>query len=200
MISSESLGSKILRDALLCQEDLNTSKAKALVFESRLIFLFSNQIPLLNIGNAEACNTRQIESKMRAMEQLKTVVPSEEPALPILTGGFSDIFKVFEMQPKEKSPLFDFYPLMDKSKFPDERPRFTIVSFTDPNDILSYEVDKGEYEDNTVVNVVVSNDYTYFGKFENPDKAHRGYGDNKVVLKTLKCGFNNSHVEECLEN
>ncbi|MDP1927564.1 MAG: hypothetical protein Q8K62_03535 [Thiobacillus sp.] len=72
-----------------------------------------------------------------------------------------------------------------------------IVAFTDPNDLLSYIVGPArQAEEYDVVDVVVSNDTTYFGFFERPDTAHvAGYWTNDSVLKLIACG--NPEKESC---
>jgi hypothetical protein len=62
-----------------------------------------------------------------------------------------------------------------------------VVAFTDPNDLLSYVLAPAQasYE---VIDVVVSNDKTYFGAFERPDTAHLGYRENPAVTRLIACG------------
>ncbi len=61
-----------------------------------------------------------------------------------------------------------------------------IVAFSDPNDLLSYELEIPE--DRTTVNVRVSNSATWFGWLENPLNAHTGYLDNDKVWGLINCG------------
>ncbi len=64
-----------------------------------------------------------------------------------------------------------------------------VVAFTDPNDLLSYVlVPYKPTRPYDVVDVVVSNDHTYFGLFENPMTAHVGYRINESVLRAIVCG------------
>jgi hypothetical protein len=52
----------------------------------------------------------------------------------------------------------------------------TIVVLSDPNDILSYSLRNYSHRPSYVtVDVVVSNDKTWFGLLENPLSAHRDY-------------------------
>lgn len=64
-----------------------------------------------------------------------------------------------------------------------------VVAFTDPNDLLSYVLSPYQppkpYD---VVDVVVSNDDTYFGLIENPLAAHMGYRKNGDVMQSIVCG------------
>ena len=66
-----------------------------------------------------------------------------------------------------------------------------MVAFTDPNDLLSYRLMPWRYARPgvTVVDVLVSNDKTYFGLLENPLSAHTGYMKNPAVTKAIMCGL-----------
>lgn len=72
----------------------------------------------------------------------------------------------------------------------------TLVAFTDPNDLLSYTLQKEKYERKGVVvhNVLVSNARTWFGAFENPLDAHVRYLDNPDVGRLISCGEPKSHL------
>jgi hypothetical protein len=69
----------------------------------------------------------------------------------------------------------------------------TMVAFTDPNDLLSYRIVPahlfGDAKDFRFVNVIVSNDTTYFGYVERPDIAHCGYAWNPHVLAMIANGY-----------
>ena len=66
----------------------------------------------------------------------------------------------------------------------------TLLAFTDPNDLLSYTLQKEKYERPGVAvhNVLVSNARTWFGAFENPIGAHVRYLDNPDVGRLIACG------------
>jgi hypothetical protein len=66
----------------------------------------------------------------------------------------------------------------------------TLVAFTDPNDLLSYTLQKEKYERPGVAvhNVLVSNARTWFGAFEYPVDAHVRYLDNPDVGRLIACG------------
>ena len=72
-----------------------------------------------------------------------------------------------------------------------------VISFTDPNDLLSYEVGPEDYGNHDITNIIVSNDCTYFNYIENPETAHEGYRDNKQVIKLIACGRNKSGMSLC---
>ena len=66
-----------------------------------------------------------------------------------------------------------------------------VVSFDDPNDLLSYRLNKTNLglPGASLVNVIVSNDVTYLGLLERPDTAHCGYAWNKSVTAMLVNGY-----------
>ncbi|MGD9098454.1 MAG: hypothetical protein PVF97_10235 [Desulfobacterales bacterium] len=67
-----------------------------------------------------------------------------------------------------------------------------VAAFSDPNDIFSYTLIQSgfaEVEGVDVLDVVLSNDKTWFGLFERPDEAHGGYRTNDHVHKTILCGY-----------
>jgi hypothetical protein len=77
----------------------------------------------------------------------------------------------------------------ERHKDEPQPPKLTLVAFTDPNDLLSYRL---RPDDPTVigtgtkvVNVITSNDSTYFGQVENPLTAHEGYNKNPDALRVL---------------
>lgn len=69
-----------------------------------------------------------------------------------------------------------------------------IIAFTDPNDLLSYRLlqAKSGIEHAKILNLIVSNDYTYFGLLERPDYAHCGYKWNGQVLGAIVNGWPNA--------
>ncbi|WP_434361000.1 hypothetical protein NF212_21600 [Parasalinivibrio latis] len=144
---SESLGSKILRDVLVCDEIKSTDNAagKALS-NTQTVFMASNQLPLLNAVNSCVSNP---------------------------TATFADAIKQLSTTKRL-------------------RPSFHVVSFTDPNDLLSYDIDTDDYAEKGVssVSIPVSNATTWFGLFAEPFKTHTGYLENKDVLDIIACGSN----------
>ena len=61
-----------------------------------------------------------------------------------------------------------------------------LIAFSDPNDLLSYEL--REPLDETTVNVRVSNSPTWLGLFENPEAAHTGYLERDEIWRLINCG------------
>lgn len=69
--------------------------------------------------------------------------------------------------------------------------RLNLVAFSDPNDVLSYQLLPARYAapDVAVADVLVSNARTWFGLVENPVAAHLGYLENPEVGRLIACGF-----------
>jgi hypothetical protein len=68
--------------------------------------------------------------------------------------------------------------------------QLAIVAFTDPNDLLSYQLLPARYAapDVAVADVLVSNATTWFGLLENPVTAHLDYLSNPAVRELIACG------------
>ena len=68
--------------------------------------------------------------------------------------------------------------------------KLTMVAFSDPNDLLTYTLERERYAGLgvDVVNVLVSNAPTWFGLLERPDHAHMNYLLNPDVARMVACG------------
>lgn len=75
-----------------------------------------------------------------------------------------------------------------KNRLP-EKP-LQVVAFSDPNDLLTYQLQPNALPpgEATISNVVVSNDCTWFGLFENPDTAHTSYFETNPVVNAIAHG------------
>lgn len=143
VLVSESLGSKVLADALI--EDVAGKSARLAYFApTEIVFMAANQIPLLELTEADANKDGQPDSAW--VEFLREIVGN---------------------------------------KFDERGVLSQVIAFTDPNDLLSYELRNRPF---SVANVLVSNDKTWFGTLERPDTAHRGYLDNEKVWDFILCG------------
>ena len=75
-----------------------------------------------------------------------------------------------------------------------------VVAFSDPNDILSWRVErkdlklpKPDWGEVAVTNVYMSNsEFSAPGLFSDPTNAHTGYFVNPAVMDMLTCGINNN--------
>ena len=200
---SQSLGSKILRDTLVCGDDVNEKNIKQTnsnieyLSATQQVFLVSNQIALLNRGNAGQCkksrNSVMQESLTRGTEENK-----------------DNVFDLFDLISKSKSKSKSkTEQIIERSTINESTVtestvnesvignRLSIVSFTDPNDLLSYEVDPKDYKNHAVTNVVVSNAGAFLGLIANPVKVHTSYFANPDVSKLLRCGRGSKKPNIC---
>lgn len=69
--------------------------------------------------------------------------------------------------------------------------KLAVVAFTDPNDLLSYQLMPTRYAgpDVTIADVLVSNSSTWFGLLEDPFGAHLDYLKNPDVGGMIACGW-----------
>lgn len=150
---AESLGSKFLIDAIKALWTTNKTTLAQALAETRTVFLLSNQLPLLDLADLPASGQkRALGPEGRSLDTLIDILQRSRG-----------------LNPKEKVAGL---------------PALEVVEFTDPNDLLSYRLPPAalQIEGAKLVNVAVSNDWTYVGLLENPYKAHCGYGDNGKAL------------------
>ncbi len=161
---SDSLGSKIVFDALA--EMLGNSNPKARAAAARLeqIFMNANQLPIL--GLADQKMTLGPATGLQPMALAPPVPPTDS------------LRRFLALRP----PLS-----ADKSTGSD---KLTVVAFTDPNDLLSYRLMPSRYPMPNVqfADVLVSNTTTYFGLLSRPDHAHLHYMSNPEVATMISCG------------
>lgn len=163
---TESLGSKVLFDAIRKIWNDASAKGPATMREaahrfSRVtgIYMAANQIPLLDQADAAAASDSN--------------PVTSAPAHPLIEF-FENVRKVEEEQ--NHSPRL---------------PPLVLVAFTDPNDLLSYRLIRDDIGIShlRLVDVTVSNDWTYLRYVERPDTAHCGYRENPTVLKLIIHGY-----------
>jgi len=167
---SESLGSKVLTDAILCDSASNIENRAHTLAKTQSIFLAANQIPLLNLGhsnnNCAARSTRtytnsQINSNQNNWSILAELISYHRQSVSQDLSGI----KISSITP------------------------INIVAFTDPNDLLSYEVTNANVNSKSkITNVTVSNANTWFGFAEHPMNAHTDYLKNNDVTQLIRWG------------
>jgi len=171
VVISESLGSKILFDTLssMLDERGATPDAKRAADAAqqtldRMAYLVmaANQIPILGLADQGL----PLEAGRRALPQ-------------------DSLQRVLERR-RARSAAAAAAP----GAAPASIAGLTLVAFTDPNDLLSYTLQKEKYERPGVAvhNVLVSNARTWFGAFENPIDAHVRYLANPDVGRLIACG------------
>jgi hypothetical protein len=171
VIVTESLGSRMVFDAisaLKIEAEGKPGNAALDVFEEAVapitqIYMLANQLPILALA------------RPALVQASSTMDPSHSktPAMATALSALSDA------------------RVHHRRRHPDEpqAAELSLVAFTDPNDLLSYRLLANDPAvvgaDTRVVNVITSNDATYFGEVENPLTSHEGYDLNKDASRLL---------------
>lgn len=167
---TESLGSKLVFDAILSiwaaaeKSDDKTAipRLATSLASTRMMYMVANQLPLLDVAGTSTAD-RALEAVLER---------------PLAHGHSRDVFDLISRARRHAAPT--------------ARP-MTVVAFSDPNDLLSYRIVAGhlagDLKDFRVVNVIVSNDTTYFKYVERPDTAHCGYTWNPYVFGMMAKGY-----------
>lgn len=165
VVLAESLGSKILFDTLLqMSEEGGPGAVAAQRTIERMAYLVmaANQLPLLAIADQQ------------------------------LPGAGAP-----GMAAHGAAGTMDSLQAVLRKRRPDATPsprapaaRLVLVAFSDPNDLLTYTLQRERYAGPgvEVYNVLVSNAPTWFGLLEHPGKAHRDYLLNPAVARLVACG------------
>jgi hypothetical protein len=167
---TESLGSKVLFDAIVEvwagaeKSDDKTAADRVAngLAATRMMYMVANQLPLLDAAGTATAGT----------------IWDASPRQPATRGNTRNVFELFSRARLTAGSTIE--PM-------------TLVAFSDPNDLLSYRIVPdhldGNLKDFRIVNVMVSNDTTYFHYIERPDTAHCGYTWNPHVLGMLAKGY-----------
>lgn len=164
---SESLGSKIFIETMNDNLKSNTSWANQWQENLTSVFMLSNQLPLLYLGDIEVKEW--------------------------ITDFESDKSQKSEIQ-IQQAIKEAYKPLLEFTKYGDRKnSKIQLVAISDPNDLLSYRVPESEvYSENyELTNVTVSvavKGYSWpFGKpkIVNPVDAHLNYQKNDNVINYL---------------
>jgi hypothetical protein len=177
---TESLGSKILIDALAHSTrpgSVHGARAQAglarALQPTRQVFLLANQLPILGLAEEAALGAAQ--------------APSRDPEQARPPAGLGNMLQLLRPAPGRGAPP-------DSRAAPGEpqRPKLEVVSFTDPNDLLSYQLRPEDFKADEaivrVINVHPSNTPTILGLLGRPDHAHMGYRTNPEVVDLLLFG------------
>ncbi len=175
-IVTESLGSKFLFDAVRAvwvDASGNTAQQEPLAHRLAsvgMVYLIANQIPLLDIASPLSSSN----------------VSTPESA----ASGPAPI-------PPQASSLKSFLDVLSQARASRSGPGLieaptavTVVAFSDSNDLLTYRLLANELDvpKATLVDVITSNDETWFDFVERPDYAHCGYAWNRQVIGLLVNG------------
>jgi hypothetical protein len=160
LVLSSSLGSKILFDTLLRMD----AGAQQAIDRIGYLVMAANQLPLLSLAD------QQLPDGAAGMGAAAAAAVAAAP------------------------PVDSLHALLRKRRAPaaprSEARKLTLVAFSDPNDLLTYTLERERYEGLgvNVVNVLVSNAPTWFGLLERPDHAHGNYLLNPDVARMVACG------------
>ena len=163
-VVAESLGSKILFDALSAMLESRQPRTQALGLQASrrlgLLFMAGNQLPILALAEQEVAQRgqRQDSSAVQEPDALR---------------------RFLELRRRQSAPRAETFA------------RLAVVAFTDPNDLLSYRLLPARYaaQDVAVADVLVSNARTWLGLLENPMPAHLDYLMNPQVADLIACGW-----------
>jgi hypothetical protein len=174
VIVTESLGSRMVFDAisaLKIEAKGRSDEAALTAFEEAVapitqIYMLANQLPILALA------------RPALVQAASTTDPSNSktPAMATALSVLRDARVHHQGRNKDEA----------------QPPKLSLVAFTDPNDLLSYRLLPNDPAvvgtDTRVVNVITSNDYSYFGLVENPLTAHTTYNQNPDALRILFSG------------
>jgi hypothetical protein len=160
-VVAESLGSKILFDALSSMLESRQPRTQALGQQAArrlgLLYMAGNQLPILDLSRQD------IEHR----PDTRTTAPQDA------------LQRFLELRRRQAAPRAESVA------------RLAVVAFTDPNDLLSYRLLPARYAapDVAVADVLVSNARTWLGLIENPVPAHLDYLANQEVADLIACGY-----------
>jgi hypothetical protein len=174
VIVTESLGSRMVFEAISALKlEAQRKGPNALdAFEEAVapitqIYMLANQLPILALA------------RPALIQVASTTNPSasKTPAMATALSVLSDA----RLHHRGRHP--------NDPQLPSAESKLSLVAFTDPNDLLSYRLLPNDPAvvgaDTRVVNVITSNDATYFGQVENPLSAHTTYSQNPDALRLL---------------
>jgi len=178
VIVTESLGSRMVFDAisaLKIEAERKGTDAVAAFDEAvspiTQIYMLANQLPILALARAAPVKAAS------TTDPATSKTPAMATALSVLSEARTRHRGRHHTDPQ----------------LPSVESKLSLVAFTDPNDLLSYRLLTNDPAvvgaDTRVVNVITSNDTTYFGEVENPLTAHEGYDLNKDALRLLFGGW-----------
>lgn len=168
VVITESLGSKVAFDALIrLAAEPRTARAGARTRDRiATVFMAANQIPILSLADRRLDGT-----------------PTAAAAEGIAPAGAASA----PYPPDPVSALFA-HQRTQRLRGDDAPTTPRIVAFTDPNDLLSFALAQSPRTTYPTVDVVLSNDRTYFGFVELPTTAHQGYRTNPRFWHLVACG------------
>ena len=181
VIITHSLGGYMLMDAIQdelhdCQPNKGAGAAEKILEETPVIYMMANQLALLDLSTL----WRDPEAPRPKM-----------PAVEAVTKQFAKCWLTARARAKRARPS--------------ETAASQVVAFSDPNDILSWRLERKnlklprpDWGEVAVTNVYMSNnEFSIPGLFSDPTNAHTGYFVNPRVIDMLICGMTDGTVPPC---
>ena len=165
-VVAESLGSKILFDALSSMLESRQPRTQALGQQAArrlgLLYMAGNQLPILGLA-----------------EQDLDGRPGAPTASERTAAAPDSLQRFLELRRRQAAPRAESVA------------RLAVIAFTDPNDLLSYRLLPARYAapDVAVADVLVSNARTWLGLIEDPVAGHLDYLANPDVADLIACGY-----------
>lgn len=172
---TESIGSKILFDAL---RDLWASAIPDTGRETPAMKGVTKSE--LARRSAQVSVIYMVANQLPLLDQANPVAPGSAPYE-------SSIKAVGDLVAESRSRIGDWSGL----------PNLTIVAFSDPNDLLSFRLPPSLAAPamTRLINITVSNAWTYFGWVERPLLAHCAYMQNPVVVHIIAHGYHGGRLQ-----
>jgi hypothetical protein len=164
VILTSSLGSKVGFDAIEGLQDSDHPQkdaALATISRTKAIYMAANQLPILQLADMTLgrAKGKTFVAGLPEDSLARLLKASEEKSLKLHPQGI-----------------------------PPKRPAVIVLS--DPNDVLSYSLRNSPRRPNYVtVDVVVSNDWTWFGLLESPLSAHKDYLVQPQIVDLIMNGY-----------
>jgi hypothetical protein len=162
IVYTESLGSKILFDALGDPRHWATAAFAGWYQRPVQVFMGANQLPLLSLATDPTLPaTAAMQSPLSSVERQTNLVAR-------IVAGTRPLGVLAQRQGAQR----------------------LVVAFDDPNDVLSYTLRPygSTHPEVTFIDVLVSNATEYARLIESPLDAHTGYRDNPDVQRMIACG------------
>lgn len=198
VLISQSLGSKILADSILCASPNQQAIIYPFTGTVTHFIMASNQIQLLGLGpdSGSLCSLSAARSRLPGGGAEARMLPH--------SGGIAGLLDVIEAnrgRAIKSASTMRANPTSSASEVAEATRVLNalgttvhIVAFSDPNDLLTYHVSPSDIGQRPVNNVVISNKRTWFGLIENPYGAHTSYLTNTAIHQAI---VNGCSANEC---